>query len=97
MASKRQQNLVSLKVEKERKEAEKGPAWYYETYLVKVRKGERRSKGKGRDKGHLLHWGRQDCCMDTDRDVLSKSEVTVLRIQSRLEPFNFSWIRIHFN
>ena len=42
MASKRQQNLVSLKVEKERKEAEKGPAWYYETYLVKVRKAKRR-------------------------------------------------------
>ena len=48
MASKRQQNLVSLKVEKERKEAEKGPAWYYETYLVKVRKEKKWCKKKER-------------------------------------------------
>ena len=29
MASKRQQELVSQKEEKEKKDAEKGPAWYY--------------------------------------------------------------------
>ena len=38
MASKRQQELISLKEEKEKKEAEKGPAWYYIPVGLKVAK-----------------------------------------------------------
>lgn len=36
MASRRQQELVSIKEEKEKKEAEKGPAWYYIPVGIKV-------------------------------------------------------------